>query len=72
MVDFNVFDFIFKVAFKIIEVGRWCYSFLFYELTLKIPFTKINATVEVCALLGGALATTLIVASIIKAITPLA
>ncbi len=72
MAGFNVFDFIFKVIFKIIEVGRWCYSFLFYKLTLKIPFTNINTSVEVWQLLGGALATTLIIASIIKAITPLA
>lgn len=72
MVDFNVFDFIFKVIFKIIEVGRWCYDFLFYQITFKIPFTSVNTTVEVWALLGGALATTLIIASIIKAITPLA
>ncbi len=72
MAGFNVFDFIFKVIFKIIEVGRWCYSFLFYKLTLKIPFSNNNISVEVWALLGGALATTLIIASIIKAVTPLA
>ncbi len=63
---FNFFQFAFDVINKITDIAKWIYGFLF--TTFEFGFI---GNVQVWQLLGGALTGTLIIAGIVKAITPL-
>ena len=63
--DFNFFQFAFDVIDKIIDIAKWIYGFLFTSFDFGA-----FGNVQVWQLLGGALAGTLIIAGIVKAITP--
>lgn len=63
---FNFFQFAFEVIDKIIDIGKWIYTFLFSSFDFGFV-----GKLQVWQALGGALAGTLIIAGIVKAITPL-
>ena len=76
MSDFNVFKFVFDLYDKLGQLANAMYNFLFYEISIpgvNIPFTDIGfggLDFSLWSLLGGALLTGVLIAVVIKALTP--
>lgn len=65
MADVNWLTLIWEVFWRVIELANALYNFLFWE------FNLLGLEISLWAILGGAAITTILVARLVKLITPL-